>query len=293
MQTRTITRLVAATALAAALSLSVAACSDDDSSDTTITTQASNGDSTDDGDSTDADAAGAEVLTILVSNDDGYDSPGISAVTEALRALPDTEVYVVAPAEEQSGQGSAVTDGEVESSEVETAAGYPAIAVDGTPADAVNWALDGGLDVTPDLVVTGINSVQNLGAVGNQLSGTIGAARAGAAKGIASLATSTALNDQVDYDLAATYVVEWVEANRDALLAGELSGDTVLLENLNVPVCTVGEIRGVVEVPMSDQTEGAIADQDCTSDLEDPADDITGFNNGFVTISVLELEPAA
>jgi hypothetical protein len=46
----------------------------------------------------------------------------------------------------------------------------------------------------------------------------------------------------------------------------------------------------VIEVPMSTSTDNAIADQDCTSTLEDPADDIIGFNNGFVVISDLTLQ---
>lgn len=273
-----------AVAIVAALALFAGACSDDgdDAADETSTTAAED---------TTTTAAEVEELTILVTNDDGVDSPGLSAVVEALSALPDTEVVIAAPAEQQSGSGSSRTDGEVDATEAETAGGVPAWAVDGFPADAVNWALDGGVDVEPDLVVSGINSAQNLGAVGNELSGTIGAARAGAAAGIPALAASAGLNDAVDYDLAATFVVGWVEDNRDAVLAGELSGDDVVVINLNVPVCTAGEIRGELEVPMSEATDGAIADQDCTSTLEDPTDDITAFNNGFVTISEISVEP--
>ena len=180
-------------------------CSSDDSEDasaTSSTTVAASDETT---------TTAAEVLTILVSNDDGYGAPGIDAVVRALDALPDTEVVVVAPAENQSGSGSNTTEGELEVTQVETASGFPVTAVAGFPADAVNWALDGGLEVTPDLVVSGINSGQNLGAVGDQLSGTVGAARAAAAAGIPAVATSTALNDAVDYDVAAEYVVEWVE----------------------------------------------------------------------------------
>ncbi len=278
-----------ALAIALALVTVAAACGGDDEADsTTTTTDGSAGT-----ESTTTSEAPAEVLTILVSNDDGVDAPGISAVVEALTALPDTEVIVSAPAENQSGSGSNTTDGELVIAETETASGYPATSVGGFPADAVNWALDGGIDEVPDLVVTGINSGQNLGSIGDQLSGTIGAARAAAAKGIPALATSTALSDAADYDQAATYVVEWVQDHRDELLAGEMAGDTVVLQNLNVPVCTAGEIRGEVEVPMATVNEGAIADQDCTSTLEDPSDDIVGFNNGFVTLSDITLEPAA
>ena len=48
-------------------------------------------------------AAPAESLRVLVTNDDGVDAPGIDAVVQALAALPDTEVVVVAPRENQSG----------------------------------------------------------------------------------------------------------------------------------------------------------------------------------------------
>ena len=233
-----------------------------------------------------------QLLTILVSNDDGYAAPGIDAVARALSALPDTEVVVVAPKENQSGSGSKTTDGELVTEEVTTASGIPAVAVAGYPADSVVWALDGGIDVTPDLVITGINSGQNLGAIGDELSGTLGAARAGAARGIPALATSAALNDAVDYDLAATFVVDWVTEHRAALLAGELTGEALLLENLNVPVCTTGELRGVARVPMSTSTEGALElQQDCTSTLADPPDDIVAFNNGFVSLSSADVEP--
>jgi len=260
-------------------------CSSEDSEDSTATSTTATAEET--------TTTAPEVLTILVSNDDGFGAPGIDAVVRALDELPDTEIVVVAPAENQSGSGSNTTEGDLEVTEVETASGFPVTAVAGFPADAVNWALDGGIAVTPDLVVTGINSGQNLGAVGDQLSGTVGAARAAAAAGIPAVATSTALNEAVDYDLAAVYVVEWVQENREALLAGELSGDALLLQGLNIPFCAVGEIRGVVEVPMSAGSDGAIADQDCTSTLEDPVDDITAFNNGFVSLSNLPLRAAA
>ena len=94
--------------------------------------------------------------------------------------------------------------------------------------------------------------------------------------------------------MAAEYVVEWVEETpRRRSWRASSAATTVLLESLNVPVCTDGEIRGEIEVPMSTSSDGAIADQDCTSTLEDPADDIVAFNNGFVTISDVTLRAAS
>ena len=82
----------------------------------------------------------AETLDILVSNDDGYDAEGIDAVVEALIALPDTNVTVVAPAENQSGSGGNTTPGELTATDEETLSGYPVTAVQGFPADAVKRA---------------------------------------------------------------------------------------------------------------------------------------------------------
>lgn len=240
-------------------------------------------------------------LTILVSNDDGYSAPGIDALVQALVALPDTEVVVSAPATQQSGKGSAVTDGDLTVTDETTLSGHPAHAVAGTPADSVNWAITGGIDVKPDLVLTGINQGQNLGEIGNRVSGTLGAARAAVAHGIPALASSMGIRatgdrDTADYALAATYVVKWVNEHRADILNGKLGGDSPLLENLNVPSCNSGgEVRGVVEVTMADSAEGALsADQNCRSTTPAAPDDITSFNNGFVTISeAAALPPAA
>jgi 5'-nucleotidase len=286
-------RSVARSASAGLLALAVcggllSACSSGESAESSTSTTEQSAQS-----STSAVAVESQTLRILVSNDDGYAAPGIDAVVRALAALPDTEVVVAAPAENQSGSGSKTSPGELQVSEVTTASGYPATSVQGYPADAVNWALDGGMGELPALVVTGVNAGQNLGSLGNTLSGTIGAARAAAAKNIPALASSTALNDAVDYDLAASYVVKWVQAHRQDLLEGKLTGKELVLQNLNVPVCTAGSLRAQVEVPMSESGEGAIADQDCTSTLQDPADDITAFNNGFVTLSEVTIQAPA
>src|SRR5580658_1371379 len=52
---------------------------------------------------------GLKTLTILVTNDDGVGAPGINAVVQGLRALPHTQVTVVAPLTNQSGTGEKTT----------------------------------------------------------------------------------------------------------------------------------------------------------------------------------------
>jgi 5'-nucleotidase len=225
------------------------------------------------------------VLRILVTNDDGVDAPGIDALVEALRALPDTEVTVVAPLANQSGSGGNTTPGELAVTDVTTASGYPAKAVDGYPADAILWALDqGGVEEPPDLVVSGINFGQNLGPA-IEISGTVGAARAAATRGIPALAVSQGIADQPDFPSAVDEAVAWVEANRTELLA-RTGDEPAEVDNLNVPTCTTGDVRELVVAPAAPEAGTRdVTVVDCTSTLVGPADDIDAFINGFAVLS--------
>jgi 5'-nucleotidase len=137
--------------------------------------------------------------------------------------------------------------------------------------------------------VSGINEGQNLGPVVD-ISGTVGAARAGARRGVPALAVSQGLGQDLDYEVAAGLVVDWIEENADALRAGEVPADVVV--NLNVPTCDTGELRGQVEVA-SAATGNAAPPSDCASTAEGFTDDVTAFANGFAALSEISVEPAA
>ena len=87
-------------------------------------------------------------MRVLVTNDDGVKAPGIDVLVTALRKMANVDVTVVAPAQDESGTGDRVTPGRASlgASKSETASGYPAVAVKGFPADAVLWALGGGVE---------------------------------------------------------------------------------------------------------------------------------------------------
>lgn len=235
--------------------------------------------------------APAETLDILVSNDDGYQGEGLDAVVQALSELPDTTVTVSAPADDRTGTGGQTTDGELTATDEETLSGYPATAVQGFPADSVNYALDNVVEEPPDLVITGLNAGQNMGPL-IDASGTVGAARAAVAAGIPALATSQGIDaDPPDYESGVTFILDWLEENRDALLAGEAD---VVVTNLNIPSCATGEVRGIVEVPpASDMAGREYNAADCTSTEEDPVDDVGAFNIGFASIGEIPAAPAA
>jgi 5'-nucleotidase len=233
-------------------------------------------------------AAKSEKLQILVGNDDGYSAPGIDVLVRALQTLDDVEVTVVAPLEQQSGQGGKTTEGELEVTDVETASGYPAKAVDGFPADAINVAFD-DLGVEPDLVITGINEGQNVGPLVD-VSGTVGAARAGVAHGVPALATSQG-TDSFDYESAVPFILDWVEEHRDALLAGDAPVEVM---SMNIPSCKAGKIRGLLEVEVGTDGTDALGMQDCVSTTpeDDLTTDVAAFLDGFVSLSEVPDEPA-
>ncbi|NLA35964.1 MAG: survival protein SurE [Actinobacteria bacterium] len=230
---------------------------------------------------------GSETLVVLVSNDDGIASEGIDAVVNELSALEDVEVLVYAPAEQQSGQGGKFTEGGATAEPGQTRSGVAGVAVNGFPADAVNYAFD--VDgVKPHVVISGMNHGANLGAF-VEVSGTVGAARSAVRRGVPALASSMGSTDTVHWDLGATFVTDWVREHRDALLAGTAPVEVV---NLNVPTCAAGEVRGAIEVATDYQaSDASMLAANCTSTEAAGDSDIVAFSRGYVTWSVLSTEP--
>src|SRR5262245_20832196 len=114
---------------------------------------------------------------ILVSNDDGIDSPGIYALAEALRSVG--HVDVVAPDTQQSAVGHALTVGLPLRAVKHERNGQPfGWSISGKPADCVKLAVTHLLPERPDLVVSGINHGRNT-AVSLIYSGTVSAATEG------------------------------------------------------------------------------------------------------------------
>lgn len=175
-------------------------------------------------------------MRILLTNDDGIDSPGLRALAAALATVGD--VVVVAPATNQSAvaRGITIRDAlEVERMEVDGA--VEAYALTGTPVDCVRFAevgVDGG---RPDVVVSGANLGVNLGD-DVTYSGTVAAAMEGVLLGLPALAVSQQPSTgeihhiaDGDYDFADAQTI--VPALTAALGRGELGVDVIL--NLNVP----------------------------------------------------------
>src|SRR5260221_11742563 len=137
------------------------------------------------------------MLRILVTNDDGYRSPGIVALANALGPLG--EVTIVAPTTEASAIGHALTLRRPLRLEHIADRTY---AVDGTPTDCVNIAVTQIFKGLPDLVVSGINKGWNLGD-DVTYSGTVAGALEAALLGVAALAVSLRFSRAFDFSHSA------------------------------------------------------------------------------------------
>jgi 5'-nucleotidase len=172
---------------------------------------------------------------ILLTNDDGIESPGLWAAAEALSSLG--YVTVAAPREQASGSGRSMpihSDGILREEEV-TVRGktWRVYAVGGSPAQAVQH---GVLELTsgpPDLVVAGINYGENL-TVSVTISGTVGAALEGAAFGIPALAISLEMPESYfmshSEDIDFTAAAHFTELFGRSLLETEAPQDVDMLK---------------------------------------------------------------
>jgi 5'-nucleotidase len=186
--------------------------------------------------------------SILVTNDDGVQSPGIYALAAALRPLG--TVTIVAPVSESSAIGHALTLARpLRLERVERPEADAVYAVDGTPTDCVNIALTMVLERKPDLVVSGINKGYNLGD-DVTYSGTVAGAMEGALLGIPSIAVSLErAGDSFDFSGAARAAAT-VAAS---VLPAGLPERTFL--NVNVPRKVTQGFRATVQAKRNHVTK--------------------------------------
>ncbi len=139
--------------------------------------------------------------------------------------------------------------------------------------------------------MSGINFGQNIGPAVD-ISGTVGAARAAAARKIPALASSQGIGDPMAYPTGVTQVLAWVAEHRADLLDGKAVTDK-LLENINIPTCPTGTNRGVLDMPIAPDLAGRdMLKVDCQSTATNPTDDVGAFIIGYVTLSTLPPTPS-
>ena len=173
-------------------------------------------------------------MKILLSNDDGYFSPGIECLARFLSEV--AEITIVAPERDRSGASNSLTLDRPLSFR-RSANGF--YYVNGTPTDCVHLAVTGVLDELPDMVVSGINQGANMGD-DTLYSGTVAAATEGFLLGVPSIAVSLCSKEGRHYETAGRVALEMVQMLREKNVAKPL------LLNVNVPDVPYEELRGKV-----------------------------------------------
>lgn len=176
-------------------------------------------------------------LTILLSNDDGIHAPGLKALEKIAHALSD-DVWVVAPATEQSGTAHSLTlHKPLRCRELEP----KKYAIEGTPTDCVLMAVELLMkDKKPDLILSGVNAGSNMGEDVNY-SGTVAAAMEGISFGIPSIAMSQSLEtgNPIKWQTAIDHAPDIIRKLLDA------GWPTDILLNMNFPNVVSQSVKGV------------------------------------------------
>lgn len=161
-------------------------------------------------------------MTIILTNDDGIDAPGIRALQQAVTE----ETVIVAPNKQYSGCGHQVTTQKGIKLEKRSNREY---ALDGTPADCTRMAIN-QIATNTKLVLSGINAGGNLG-TDVYISGTVAAVREAAIHGIPGIAISHWIKKPlvIDWDMAS----RWTERVLQDLLSRPLPPGSFW--NVNLP----------------------------------------------------------
>ena len=183
-------------------------------------------------------------MSILLCNDDGIASEGLAKLQQSLASLD--EIWVVAPDRDQSAVSHSLSlHRPLRMEQV----GARSFAVDGTPTDCVNLAVNGLLKERPQLVISGINHGANLGD-DVTYSGTVSAAMEATLLGIPAIAVSLVARQPLDFTTAANFARQLAAA----VLRDRLPPDTLL--NVNVPDGSAEAIRGFALTRMGKRIYG-------------------------------------
>ena len=235
-------------------------------------------------------------MRILLTNDDGIHAPGLAVLERIARELSD-DVWVCAPAEENSGAGHSLT---LHLPVRLREHGGQRFSVTGTPTDAVNLALKKLFeDRPPDLVISGVNAGENL-ADDVTYSGTISAAMEAALAGIPAVAMSQAFRDAGQGFSAAE---GWAAKVLAPLLDLQMAKRTVV--NVNFPPLAAGDVKGIriARQGFHDYSRGSLVEgidprgrpyywfglEDIEHTL-DHGTDLEAVSEGYVSVTPLQLD---
>jgi 5'-nucleotidase len=205
------------------------------------------------------------------------------------------DLYVSAPAQNQSGKGHSITIGDpIIVRERHLDGVTRALAIEATPATAMRVGLEKFVGKQPDLVISGINRGENLGTA-VYLSGTLGAAREAVFTGIPAIAVSIGGNAPEDYAATAQLIKRMV----DDLRARQMLRPGFFI-NVNAPAGTpkgmkITRLSVLASKQLYDCTSFVRERAACFSGYEQvkadgPDTDVQAFFEGYVTVTPLSLD---
>ncbi len=234
-------------------------------------------------------------MKILLTNDDGIESPGLKAMEKRLGDLHD--IMVVAPSEERSGFSNSLTfHKNIKIKKIDK----NHYSCSGTPADCVHRILHRIIDgFVPDIVVSGINLGPNLG-TDLIYSGTAAAARQASIMGVPGVAVSvTAFREPFYFDNAAIFIADNIMSffenwNHDHFI------------NINVPSICAEKFKVMITKPSKrfyNEELSHLIEPDESMDISlniidvshDNKDDTDCYavENGMISVSPVYIQPVS
>jgi len=240
--------------------------------------------------------------TILVTNDDGVQAPGLLALKQALGDLGD--VMVLAPERNRSAVSHSITMHKpLRLYPVTLGDGSEGYICSGTPADCVRLAAGGVLRARPDVVISGINAGHNMGS-DVYYSGTVAGAREGVINGMPGIAVSTVFAHETPVSMARIWqmATDVVCTLVQQVWQHGLPDHTLL--NVNVPGVDPDHLRGVRitriggrsyrlhPIQREDPFGRAYYWPAGTGPIDeaDEASDVGAVANGYVSVTPLKLD---
>lgn len=238
-------------------------------------------------------------MRILLTNDDGIHAPGLTVLEEIARQLSD-DIWIVAPAEEQSGAGHSLTLSRPVRLRQHDERRF---SVSGTPTDSVTMALRKVMPQAPDLILSGVNRGANLGD-DVTYSGTVSAAMEGTLAGIRSIAMSQVYSKEgVGDDVSFSAAREWGARVLRPLIETPFAPRTLV--NVNFPPVAPADVQGirVVRQGFHDYGRGSLIES--TDPRGYPyfwfglhgiehtaghATDLEAIGDGFISVTPLHLD---
>jgi len=233
-------------------------------------------------------------VRILLTNDDGINAQGLSALRRAVAGLG--EAAVVAPDMERSGVAHSITLAQpLRIRKVYHGEEFFGYGINGAPADCVKLACREILDSPPDLLLSGINLGANV-AINILYSGTVAAAIEGGMLGVPSIAFSLGETERPDFGEAAAIARQVL----DRLLADGLPPH--LLLNVNIPGLPRAQVKGIRVTHQSRTSYRELFERRVdpwgrayfwitgalTRDFEqEPESDLLALSEGYVSVSPL------